>query len=80
MITSLSLACKMYKGCDVNSTLQIFIVFSSVVKLFKIPEFKDMEFLAECISHLALKAIIKFHNHPCVSAIRNAFNPQSFSF
>ena len=27
-----------------------------------------------------MKAIMKFRNHPCVSAIRNAFNPQSFNF
>ena len=27
----------------------------------------------------ALKPMMKFCNHPSVSAIRNAFNPQSFS-
>ena len=27
-----------------------------------------------------LKSIMKFRNHPTVSAIRNAFNPQSFNF
>ena len=78
MITSLSLACKNVQEMRVNPTFQISIVFSSVVKLFKIPEFKDIESLAECIPHLALKAIIKFRNHP--SVIRNTFNPQSFSF
>ena len=46
----------------------------------KIPDFKDIDFSAECISHPALKAIIKFCNHPSVSAIRNAFDPQSFNF
>ena len=54
--------------------------FSNVVKHLKIPEFKDIDFSAECIPHPALKAIMKFRNHPSVSAIRNAFNPQSFSF
>ena len=54
--------------------------FSNVVKHLEIPEFKDGNFSAECISHSALKAIMKFGNHPSVSAIRNAFNPQSFSF
>ena len=54
--------------------------FSNVVKHLKIPEFKDINFSAECISHSALKAIMKFRNHPSVSAIRNACNPQSFNF
>ena len=46
----------------------------------KIPEFKDIDFSAECIPHPALKAIMKFRKHPSVSAITNAFNPQSFNF
>ena len=54
--------------------------FSNVEKHLKISEFKDIGFSAECISHPALKAIIHFCNYPCVSAIRNAFNPQSFNF
>ena len=43
-------------------------------------EFKDINFSAECISHPALKAIMTFCYHTSVSAVRNAFNPQSFSF
>ena len=54
--------------------------FSNVVKHLEIPEFKDIDFSAEYISHPALKAIIKFRHHPSVSAIRNTFNPQSFNF
>ena len=54
--------------------------FSNVVKHLKIPEFTDIDFSAECIPHPALKAIMKFRKHPSVSAITNAFNPQSFSF
>ena len=38
--------------------------FSNVVKHLKIPEFKDIDFSAECISHPALKSIMKFRNHP----------------
>ena len=38
--------------------------FSNVVNHLKIPEFKDIDFSAECISHPALKAIMKFRNHP----------------
>ena len=49
--------------------------FSNVVKHLKIPEFKDIDFSAECISHPALKGIMKFHNHPSVSAIKNTSNP-----
>ena len=44
--------------------------FSKVIKHLKIPEFKDIDFSIECISHSVLKAIIKFSNHPYVSAIR----------
>ena len=46
----------------------------------KIPEFKDTDFAPECISRPALKAIMKFRNHPSLPAIRNAFKPQIFSF
>ena len=56
------------------------LFFSNVVKHLKIPKFRDIDFSAECISHPVLKAIMKFRNHPSVSAIRNAFNPQSFNF
>ena len=55
-------------------------LFSNVVKHLKIPELKDIDFSAECIPQPALKAIMKFRNHPSVSAIRNAFDPQSFNF
>ena len=54
--------------------------FSNAVKYLKIPEFEDIDFSAECISHPALKVIVKFHNHSSVSAISNTFNPQSFNF
>ena len=46
----------------------------------KISEFKKFNFSVECISHSALKAVIKFRNHPSVSSFRNEFHPQSFSF
>ena len=55
-------------------------LFSNVVKHLKIPEFKVIDFAAWCISHPALKALMKFHNHRSVSACKNAFNPQSFNF
>ena len=54
--------------------------FFNVVKHLKIPKFKYINFSAECISRPALKARMKFRNHPSVSAVRNAFNPRSFSF
>ena len=53
--------------------------FSNVITQLRIPQFKDINFSAEYISHSALKAIMKFRNHPNVSAIRNAMNPQSFN-
>ena len=54
--------------------------FSNVVKHLKIPEFKEIDFSAACISHPALKAIMKLRINLSVSAIRNAFNLRSFSF
>ena len=56
------------------------LFFSNAVKHLKILEFKDIDFSIDCISHPALKAIMKLCNHSSVSAIRNAFNPQSFNF
>ena len=56
------------------------IHFFNIVKYLKIPEFKDIDFSAECITHPAFKAMMKFHNHTSVSVIRKVFNPQSFSF
>ena len=70
---------KIITNDDENSKI-LNLFFSNVVNHLKIPEFKDIDFSAECISHPALKAIMKFHNHPGVSAITNAFNPQSFNF
>ena len=61
-------------------TLRLNSFFSNIVKHLKIPEFKDIDFSTECIAHPALKAIMKSRNHPSVSAIRSAFNPQSFNF
>ena len=54
--------------------------FSNVVKHLQIPEFKDIDFSAEPISHPALRAIMEFCNHASVFAIENVFSPQSFSF
>ena len=51
-----------------------------MVKHINIPEFKGIDFSAECISHPALKAIMKFRIHPSVSAIRKTFNAGIFSF
>lgn len=49
-----------------------FVFFSSVVKHLKIPEFGDIDFSAEYISHPALKTIMKFRSNPTVSTFRNA--------
>ena len=70
---------KMITTDDENSKI-LNSFFSNVVKHLKIPEFRDTDFSAECIPYPALKAIMKFCNNPSVSAIRNAFNPQSFNF
>lgn len=43
-----------------------------MVKHLKIPEFGDIDFSAEYISHPALKTIMKFRSNPTVSTFRNA--------
>lgn len=47
----------------------------NVVK--KNPKFKGVDFLAGWIFHPVVRAIIKFRNHPNISAIRSKFNPQN---
>ena len=51
-----------------------------MLKHLEIPEYKDIDFSAECISHPALKAVMKFCNDPSLSATRNAFNSHNFNF
>ena len=46
--------------------------FSGIVRHSNIPEFRDIDYSVECISH-------NFGNHLSVSAIRNAFNSRIFS-
>ena len=58
--------------------LNLFI--SSAVKKLKIPEFSDTNPLAERLSDPALKAILKYKNHPSIVAIRNANYNSHFHF
>ena len=46
--------------------------FSNAVKNLKIPEFNDINPLAENIPHPAFKAILKYKNHSSIMAIKNA--------
>ena len=46
--------------------------FSNAVKNLKIPEFNDINTLAENIPHPVFKAIPKYKNHPSIIAIKNA--------
>ena len=45
--------------------------FSNAVKNLKIPEFKDINPLAESIMHPVFKAILKYKNHRSIIAIKN---------
>ena len=47
--------------------------FSGIVRQSNIPEFRDIDYSAECISR-------NFGNHLSVSAIRNTFDSRVFSF
>ena len=70
---------KIIPNDDEKTKFNLFFFYRSTLKHLKIPEFKDTDFAPECISRPALKAIMKFRNHPSVSAIRNAFKP-NFQF
>ena len=54
--------------------------FSNAVKNLKIPEFSDSNPLAENTPHPIFKAILKYENHPSITAIKNARNGPSFYF
>ena len=56
------------------------LFFSSAVKNLKMPEFSDTNPLAERLSDLVLKAILKYKNHRSIAAIRNANNNPHFHF
>ena len=48
------------------------LFFSNAVKNLKIPEFNDINPLAENIPNPVFKAILKYKNHPSIIAIKNA--------
>ena len=54
--------------------------FSNAVKNLKIPEFSEINPLAENISHPIFKAILKYENHPSIIAIQNAKRGPGFYF
>ena len=56
------------------------LFFSSAVKNLKIPEFSDINPLAERLSDPVLKAILKYKNYPSIVAIRNPNNNSHFHF
>ena len=45
--------------------------FSNAIKSLKIPEYLEVELLANNISHPIFKAIMNFRNHPSINAIKN---------
>ena len=54
--------------------------FSNSVKNLKISEFSDSNSLAENIAHPVFKAILKYKNHPSITAIKNVRNGPGFYF
>ena len=55
-------------------------IFSDSVKNLKISEFSDSNSLAENIAHPVFKAILKYKNHPSITAIKNVRNGPGFYF
>ena len=56
------------------------LFFSNAVKNLKIPEFSDINPLAERISHPTFKAILKYKNHPGILPNKNLNNNFQFYF
>ena len=56
------------------------ILFSNAVKNLRIPDFSDTEPLADNISYPASKAIMKYRNHPSISAIKNKVSGKPLNF
>ena len=54
--------------------------FSNAVKNLKIPEYQEADPLANNISHLIFRAMMKFRNHPSVIAIKNLNSGSRFDF
>ena len=54
--------------------------FSNAVKNLKIPEISDSNPLAKNIPHPIFKVILKYKNHPSITAIKNARNGPDLYF
>ena len=54
--------------------------FANVVTSLEIPEFDTIDQLAENISQLTLKAIVKYCKHLSITAINQAFQNKYFNF
>ena len=54
--------------------------FSNAVKDLKIPEYQEADPHANNISHPIFKAIMKFRNHPSITAIKNLNKGTRFDF
>ena len=54
--------------------------FSNAVKNLKIPEYQEIDSLANNISHPMFKAILKYRNHPSIVAIKNLNKGSRFDF
>ena len=65
---------------NTNSKELLNSFFSNAVKNLKIPEFSDSNPLAENTPHPIFKAILKYKNHPSITAIKNARNGPGFYF
>ena len=54
--------------------------FSNAVKNLKIPEYQEIDSLANNISHPIFKTILKYRNHPSIVAIKNLNKGSRFDF
>ena len=54
--------------------------FSNAVKNLKIPEYREIDSLANDICHPIFKAILKYRNHPSIVAIKNLNKDSGFDF
>ena len=54
--------------------------FSNAVKNLKIPEYREIDSLANDICHPIFKVILIYRNHPSIVAIKNLNKDSGFDF
>ena len=54
--------------------------FSNIIKILEIPQYNQVDPICQNIKNPAIKAIIKYRNHPSIIAINERCTNSKFSF